>query len=184
MKKQRTKVATLAATLITIGSLAGGANAAILWQWSFLGEAGTLLTDGTLVGSSAEAGTYNVIDFSITQTATTIPLGSISGGQWNEGSQPGTGFVWDGSIDTEWFRDGGNFTNGAGYFPETVIFPTVGFERIAFSPGNYTIDNLFTNTNLASSNTLTLVPVTVPEPSSALLLGLGALGVISRRRRI
>jgi len=178
MKLKHKKMATLAATLITFGFLSGGANAAILWQWSFDGEAGTFLTDGTLVGGSAVAGTYNVTDFSITQTAATIPLGSISGGQWNEGAQSGTGFAWDGSTDTEWFRAAGAFTNGANYFP------SVGFERISFFPGDYSVDNLLSSSNLASSNSLTLVPGAVPEPSSVFLFGLGALALTARRKRI
>lgn len=179
MKKKHKPV--LGVALIALGFLAGSVDAAILWQWSFGTEAGTVLTEGDLVGGAAPAGTYNVTNFSVTQSGIGLPLGSITEGQWNEGSQPGTGFVWDGSSDTQWFRGsdpGPPLTNGTNYYPSGSAGSD--FDRVLFFPGTYRADF---NGSSASGTSLNLAPNAVPEPSAGLLFGLGALGLAFGRKR-
>ncbi len=170
-------LATLAAALITLGPLSGTANAAITWNWSFNGEAGTFVTDGDLSGGSALPGVYQVTDFSVNQSAVGAPLGSMSGGGWNEGSQPGTGFTWDGSTDTQWFRNGGSLTNGANYFSADAT------TRVAFFPGSYKVADGPDDNTYSSSSTLNLAPAAVPEPSSLMLLSLCGLALGFRRKK-
>ena len=104
-----------AATLTLVVICGAPASATIVWDWSFGTEAGQFVTDGNLVGNLAPADRYTVSDFILLQSAF-VPLGSISGGQFDEGAQPGTGFDWDGSAPTLFFRAGGGLTNGANYF--------------------------------------------------------------------
>ena len=178
-------------TCTTVVSLANVAEAEIVWAWSFKNEgqpcgteAGRFVTDGDLGGNAAPAATYNVLDFEVIRSDFGNAIGSLLGGQYNEGVQPGTGFVWDGAIDTQWFRSGGAATNGANYFPTTRGSPV----------GTYTFDPGFYNVEGGPNSTvLTLVPIpgTDPVPAVstvglgimvALLLAGGAI-VVTRRQR-
>jgi len=131
--------------------LSGAAQADITWSWSFGTEAGTFVTDGALVGTSAPAGVYNVLDISVTQSSFPGNLGAMTTGELDEGSQPGTGFTWDGTADTQWFRAAGVWTNGANYYSNVTQ------HRYLFFPGFYVLYDGNDNT-LLSSATLSLTP--------------------------
>jgi hypothetical protein len=91
---------------------AGSAQASIVWDWSFQGEAGAFTTDGNALGGVAAAGTYTLTDFSATSTATGMPLGSVSGGEYTQSNgfvtDPPYSFTWDGSAVTSWLHSGAN----------------------------------------------------------------------------
>ncbi|MEQ8767859.1 MAG: hypothetical protein RL885_28405 [Planctomycetota bacterium] len=107
-------------------------HADVLWYWSFNTESGTLLTDGQAPQQgTAPAGTYNVIAFQVTSSRFAGNVGAT----YTEGSQPGSGFIWDGSKDTQWFRAGGHFTNGTNFYRSGTDF------RYGFSPENYKLMN-------------------------------------------
>src|SRR5258706_9557322 len=99
-------------------------NADILWNWSFAGESGTFLTNGTAVGQVATPGTYLFKDFTAGLSAVGEPVGRVTGGQYVasgffDTSTPYS-FVWNGSAVTEWDKTGLNdfnwwvFNNAAG----------------------------------------------------------------------
>jgi len=137
--------------LASIGFLGGTANADIQWSWSFASEAGYFITDGSLVGGAAPPGVYNVLDFAVTQSIDAGNIGAMSSGELDEGSQPGTGFTWDGTSDTQWFRHGGVYTNGANYYSNVTL------HRFLFFPGFYRLSDSNDNP-LVSSGSLSLTP--------------------------
>lgn len=150
--------------------------AQITWNWSFGSESGIFTTDGNLVGGLAPADTYNIDEFAVTSTAIGVP-GSLSGGEYHEGAQPGQGFIWDGMAPTQFFRDGGNFTNGAVYFWTGTDYRWI---FIPTTEGDSFIENESLNTRPVVGP-LTLAPV-IPEPSTLTLAVFGLLGAGMRRR--
>ncbi len=109
-------------------------QAQVQWDWSWGSEAGYFITDGSAPNGVAPAGTYNVLDFAVTASSRPGLIGSMSGGGYNEGTQPGTGFTWDGSSDTQWFRSGGTYTNGTNYYSAGAFGQSY---RYLFYPGFY-----------------------------------------------
>ncbi len=115
-----------ALTIILALVLAGPALAAIEWTWVNSGtgtEQGTLITDGVLVGDLAPAGTYTILDYTVTASAHGVLIGSVSDGTYVI-EHPDQGFDWDGSAPTVFWRDSGQHTNGfwlwaAEYVPGT-----------------------------------------------------------------
>src|SRR5438046_2787054 len=89
-------------------------NATVLWDWSFNGEAGTFLTDGTASGNVAAPGAYALLDFSVTSSTAGAGLGSLASGYQLIGIlSPApvvyfgpTAFDWGGSSVTNWHRAG------------------------------------------------------------------------------
>ena len=156
---------------------AADASADITWAWSFGTESGIFVTDGELDGpESAPPGTYTILDFKLNVSIDPSLLGSLLEGAFEE-TQPTQGFVWDGSRDTQWFRDSGGFTNG------TNIFSTRKDRRYLFNPGSYTLDDIFGFEIFASGTELNLVPA--PEPSSVycVLAAFGTLAWLAARGR-
>lgn len=199
MKHTLKSVRTLAATLIAIGPLAGWANGALTIHVS---DAGAGQTQFQLSGS-ATAISSNYSDNELwfyNQDWVSYPTGGV--GYYNftsgdftitttqNGTKNGTRIYYD---------DGFGFgLDVAG--PESSISISNG-DTVSWA-GTFTIQVDFSNWESASYNNPTLdifgngsetvtfsesVFVTssaVPEPSSALLFGLGALGLATRRRRI
>ncbi len=135
------------------------AQASIVWKWSWKGEAGQFVTDGALAEGSAPAGTYSILDFSVTNTAlgaSGAVVGSISGGEYDEGSQPGQGFFWDGRAVTQWFRDGGVLTNGANLYVSGS-----GDTRYLFEIGLYLFRE-FSGGDADVSSTVDMTPLKEP----------------------
>jgi hypothetical protein len=98
---------------------------------------------------------------------------SLVGATFNEGSQPGTGFLWNGTTATQFYRAGGALTNGTNYFstPYTVLFGIIGSPVARISNNSNG-----TNTGFQA---LTLTPsaaTAVPFDFST-NLGLGIFGV-------
>ena len=81
-----------------------------IWIWSFAGEQGHFLTDGT----TPVPGTYTLIDFDVTSSAAGGTLGSVSGGQYvaagSDSVQPYS-MAWNGSAVTLWSAAGFNSFN-------------------------------------------------------------------------
>jgi hypothetical protein len=140
--------------------LASEARADTLWTWSYASESGTFLTDGDPpCGESAPAGTYSILDFSV--TASTFPgnVGSLSGGEFSQ-NQPVQGFVWDGVEPTQWFRSSGAFTNGSNFLRVGVNL------RYLFAVDFYGIDDLADpGVFLVSSDAIDMQSVVEPCPT-------------------
>mgnify|MGYP000014664951 CR=1 FL=1 len=202
--KATNTMATLTATLITFGSLVGGANAAI--------TVSGLFSDGSA-------------DISITQDITyTVTVGGVFTGlvldEWltYDGSQQTSGLVdsnrnsysveisingminqlvngWS-FVENHGLAAFNDLTINDGYFAASTMRPTlmVG-DTITIRASTWDVDSIsgfnqasvgtFSgDTFLISSNGTRLTNiVAVPEPSASLLLGLGALGLVARRKR-
>jgi hypothetical protein len=153
-------VSFLSATAL-IACLAGETRADIPWTWSYASEAGTFVTDGELAcDESAPAGTYTILDFSVTASAFPGNVGSLSGGEYSE-NQPVQGFTWDGTQPTQWFRASGVFTNGSNFY-------RVGTDlRYLFAPASYGIDDIVVNPGefLVFSDAIEMESVVDPCPT-------------------
>lgn len=126
-------------TVMIAVTLVGAAHAAVEWTWTNAGtgtEQGTFITDGALVGNQAPAGTYTVLDYSITASAYGAPIGSVSGGEYRI-NQPDIGFDWDGAAPTVFWRSSGAWTNGLNLFVTTTIPDAVDF--IGFAIGQFAV---------------------------------------------
>jgi hypothetical protein len=162
------------------------ANADILWNWSFAGESGTFLTNGTAVGQVATPGTYLFKDFTAGLSAVGEPVGSVTGGQYVasgffDTSTPYS-FVWSGSAVTEWDKTGLNdfiwwVFNNAGldfyFFGSTVLNENDPTQAVVFRDGVY-----------LTHGTINVAPA-VPEPSTwaMLLIGFAGIGFAACRRK-
>jgi hypothetical protein len=125
----------LSAAVLIVG-LASEARADTLWTWSYASESGTFVTDGDPpCGEPAPAGTYSILDFSVTASAFPGNVGSLSGGEFSQ-NQPVQGFVWDGVEPIQWFRSSGTFTNGSNFLRVGINL------RYLFAVDFYGIDDL------------------------------------------
>jgi len=197
MKHTLKSVSALAATLITFGSLAGGANGAII---TFNGNQPDGNTFTTLT-------TYVENGFTLTNTAGVNLLVDNDFSGAGISSIDDDALANDGSTSIFTMTFGGGAFNllsleHIGAFGESgtysVIGTLVGGESVSdsfsFFAGilnthTFTNFNNLTSAEFASdsggvSSVLDNINVVaVPEPSSALLLGLVALGLVGRRRR-
>ncbi|MBU0740901.1 hypothetical protein KKG45_11650 [bacterium] len=163
-------------TILVLAAACGAAQAGVQWSWSNAGtgtELGTFITDGELVSDQAPAGTYTVVDFSVTASAYDIPIGSMSGGDYFT-NQPEIGFDWDGSVPTVFWRLSGFYTNGFGLF---VTAPAPGGpDYVGFGVDWFLIEYDEDVTFLAEGLTPILTPVgTVTASASAAFGALKAL---------
>lgn len=184
MKLKHTKVATLAATLITFGSLAGGANAAVTVHLSDGGSGSTNMSisaSGTVIAVNSWF-VYETLTPTFHGTANydNIVIADIPTGA---GSPP---------LNRLRIRD--NFASGS-YFQLWTGSPSVNspFDLSSMNgtynvPVDFSLLNEGTWTLTYSSGMdvgeVNLTVGAVPEPSSTLLLGLGALAIVVRRKRL
>jgi hypothetical protein len=183
--KLTNKVATLAATLITIGSLVGEANAALTLNidtateryWltgSSTGQFGAFFENATWVIGSNSSRTDVGLVGDLTGIATTInSVSIISGGIGASGS----GFTFNIKANS---TDMTTITGSGEDFAIDYSGVAQAFKD-NFESGLLTG---FSNSETEGSTFGTLNIVAVPEPSAALLLGVGVLGFVTRRRRI
>lgn len=177
----------MAALVMILMSARYSTAADLYWEWSFTDGAGLqqgyFVTDGgPFTTANPASGTYNVLNFIVTSSPN-MPLGSMAGGTYNEGVQSPTGFVWDNGTAkaTEFFREGGTYTNGANYYQvggdtdiDKFLFYADGSGMIAQAK-----DNAFVPI------TLQAVATPVPEPSTYALsaVGVTVIGFVARRQR-
>ena len=167
-----------AAVAVCVLVIPSRANATLIWDWSFAGtEAGTFTTNGTFANA---AGSFNFTITNFTVTSSTIT--SLIGSGYTE-TQPPQGFLWDGTVPTQFYRSSGSFTNGSNFFVSSPAY-VYGFYTSSGTALGVLEDP---NENpVVSAAALTLNPVAVPEPSTCAmaLAGLACGGsVVFRRRR-
>jgi hypothetical protein len=167
------------------------ANAAVLWDWSFNGEAGTFLTDGTATANVAASGRYFFQDFAVTSSAAGAGLGSVSGGQYSPlevlspvGTDPNTYFDWDGSSVTDWYHGGSNawgFHDLTAGGDEVYVFGAFGNSQTAALAGSQVISEGTVLITVAGP----VLAEPVPEPSTwaMMILGFAGVGFMAYRRR-
>ncbi len=149
----------------------GTAQAAIEWTWANAGtgtEQGTFITDGALVGDLAPAGSYTVLDYSVTASAHGAPIGSVSGGEYRI-HQADMGFDWDGSAPTVFWRLSGMYTNGLNLFVTTMIPGAVDF--IGFCIGEFGVYDDNEDLIFQELLTATVLPVGTVTANEGATLG-------------
>ena len=188
MKLKHTKVAILAATLITFGSLAGEADGAITITFEETGGDVIASTSGSVVVPSTTlvnfsgtflVGTANRLSW-LDGNIDRYSGGSFGGLTLSLVPTSGSGDAF--GIEDEFIYFEAPVGVGTTYTPTTTwtwtgqTLSSIGLGSLSTSPTLvYTADNGETVSIVAAS--------AVPEPSSALLFGLGALGFATHRRR-
>jgi hypothetical protein len=201
MKLKYTKVTTLAATLIIFGSLAGGANAAVIFS-NPGGKLNVTFTDAVdyTVNSSHTEDFYHLVirdvytsdqpsNFANTVANSTVTLTHINSGSAN--ATPNDSAQYSG-ISGYSLPDNNDLILGFRWSSDLTV--TSG-DTFTLSAGTYSTNRniALPDSNAASFDTLlidgfrfnqvTSVQTLIPEPSSALLVGLSALGLAVARRR-
>lgn len=209
MKLKHSAVATHAATLITFGSLTGGANAALItvnglntqridityssfpdFTWEFINDSfGGSYIFATGLGYTSQEASFTLggppaQTFSSTTGLNLNELESNAYTFWNASSGFSEGLPGNGI----YYVSGGFNTNANSSFTTAQLAANshlvmkVQVSEI-FSENRF-LGYVYDDGQQAVDFTTAVSLLSVPEPSSALLLGLGSLGIIMRRRRV
>lgn len=199
MKTKCIKVATLATTLITFGSLAGRANGALVIDFGI----GTYIDSDPAVVSGfnfyyTNGGVGAVADVESLRSEIGNGTSFITTRDINDGEPSISMTPVNGGTFSLLSFDAADFNLGvSGRTVEVVGFSRNGvtvrqsFSLVADTFTTFHLPPTFTNLILVEFNnsgaggvgfSLDNVEV-IPEPSSALLFGLGALGFVARRKR-
>lgn len=180
---------TLALACLGALSVATPASAQLQWNWSFTGtagvEAGTFRTNGTVADLSSS---FNfVIDATTFQCTSSALAPSLVGQTFTD--SPTTGFLWNGTKATQFYRDSGAWTNGSNFFSSP-------WRYTFFADSSVQQGSLFNNSTFefTGPRTLTLTGGTIPSPSGVpeldastasgcLALAAGVLALLESRRR-
>jgi PEP-CTERM motif len=183
----RIRIGCLVTTLLLS---AANSRADQIWIWSFAGERGTFLTDGT----QAVPGTYTMIDFSVTASSAGGTLGSVSGGQYiAEGSESVQPYAmnWNGQAVTLWSAAGTNFFNWWP-FSDLVDPPKAYFFGWRADPVSGQVNDVHSAALWSGSFAIIGGPVAVrpaaepgpvPEPATLSLFMFGIAGAGAQRCR-
>lgn len=105
---------SIAYVVIILISVNSKAN--VLWLWSFESEAGLLVTDGEFEDTKT-SNTFTILSFEVTESMFTANIGV----NYVE-TQPASGFLWNGTTATQFFRSGGILTNGSNFFVDDFSY--------------------------------------------------------------
>ena len=167
--------AAVAVCLLVIPSRANATP--LIWDWSFAGtEAGTFTTNGT-VADAAGSFNFTITNFTVTSSAIT----SLIGSGYTE-TQPPQGFLWDGTVPTQFYRSSGSFTNGSNFFVSSPAY-VYGFYTSSGTALGVLEDPNESPAVSAAALTLTVAPVPEPSTYAMALAGLACGGYSMYRRR-
>lgn len=190
-KHLRMKMRTIAAIVITIGWLTGGANGALIISWIQSGNDVVAASSGSL----AEPSVFTNQDVSSIFPAYVYSSGGYIGltasltDRWT-GSDVGTfsaSFAFS-SFDSGLLVGLGSIAGGAiidsGYVYGTDLTSSSTWASTTLSALNLSQDDYRQMTyNVAGGGTDTITLQVIPEPSLTFLLGVVGLGPVLRRRR-
>lgn len=185
--KTSPKVARIVATLITFGAFAGGSNVGISLSINKVGDnleiAYTDHWDTFTKYANNFSSPTGLSNTTIYSQMSAFDLGNLSGGvtlfsgNWSTnttllaGIGPGSTFGFAaGFIAAE-----------NGYTQGSNISGSLTFTNMDIAGGGFTGDDV--GSFVGGGNLVTFTVATVPEPSSTLLLCLGSLGLLARRKR-
>ena len=155
---------------------------ATTWAWSFGTEHGTFVTTGT----DSTAGTYEVLDFSVTASGHGASLGSLSGGAYQANAYDTSApyrFEWNGTAVTRWLHGGANLYDWNLYHDSTLPdrYYAFGLDGLFF---NVPTSAAYVSLTGITGQALESTPFTVtaiPEPANLALM-LAGLGFLALRR--
>jgi len=171
-------------TSAVLACSAGLASADIVWEWSFAGEAGLFITEGSIFDPVA-IGTFQVLDFVVSSSSVGATLGSLSGGDYSQGSfgTEAPYFIsWDGSaVDGWFFGDGLQIFN---WNPYTSTSDPQANYFFGWDHGN--VEDVTRAAYWIGGDTISVGDITViqtvPNSGSLAMLGIGGLFISMRRR--
>lgn len=162
---------------ICLLTTAGPSSASLVWGWSFGGtETGTFTTSGTIY----TAGSYTITGFEVTSSIQPAGIGT----DWDVAFLGATGFIWDGTDFTQFWRFGGTATNGANIFHDTEDLRYSFYAEPGLQLGRLTDVDAIDEPFYVPFTDLSGGPqaVSAPAPLVLLTLGTGVFAFLRRRK--